>query len=361
MGDLASGDVSVDEAFFNGLVAELTNNPPTGPEDEACLGQNPFWGDLTSDTAVAGQAGCMMAQQVGQSFRPILEGGTSLCYMKNMTQATSGVTVTGFDGDIADLFSQQSSDQLIQVHVSNMPSMNEEEEEPSEQYVNIQVLGSDTVGSNVYKAILYFCNDTSSAATGFEIFEVNKTTGSFTTQSADQRGDADSHVLNSSAFIKEDSDGNIVFDLTKARSATVTAKGNFGKFKGDISISADNVITAKTFDKNTFTDNENNSQINYRQAYSVSSISGDSFASLKFLEGAYKDLNFNEVDNELVTADFGGLNAAIEYSSPAEDDVYYYNAAPNSSLLDLLPGDFSDTFYDDLEDPVSCPRSFDLL
>jgi len=355
LGQLAMGEVSVDDTFFNGRIADLIATPPTGPEDAVCQGQNPFWGDLTSDSAVAGQAGCMMTQQVGQTFSTLVEGGSSLCYMKNMPTA-AGIEITGFSGDASDIFSQQPTDQLVRVHVSNLASENPEE--PSEQYVNIKVLGSNTVGSDTYKAILYFCADTSSssAATGFESFEVNKTTGSFTTQSVGNEGSGGAHSLTSSAFIKEDSAGNIVFDLTQDRSASVTASWTDGIFKGDISISGEDIITAKTFDKNTYYDPNNNSQINYRKAYAVSLISGDSLDNVKFIEGAYKDLN---LDGDLNPQGFGGLKAAIEYSSPAGDDNNFYNAAPNNSLLSSLPEDFSDPFYDELADPVIDTSDYD--
>ena len=145
-------------------------------------------------------------------------------------------------------------------------------------------------------------------------------------------------------------DGQLVFDPTRNRSATVSAEGtgeNAYRFKSEVTVTPDNLILNKVYD--VFGTHS-------RKAYSVSEFSGDGISTLRFLQGAYKDLNVESGQSS------GGFETATEYRDT------FYAAAPTSELIsardevDLA----SDAFYQSEPDAefdsngASCSANADI-
>ncbi|MEK6706255.1 MAG: hypothetical protein AABZ06_10745 [Bdellovibrionota bacterium] len=311
-------DNNADTYFWNGLVATFNqqNYNPTQSEKQQ------FWGG--ADGGPGGGGACYMSQSVAQSFGRMLEAGTSLCYMRNMPTATSGVTL---DTAIAaaELFSQQADDKIVKVAAS-MPG-------EGTMHVFIKVFGSNTVTSDVYKVRLWFCQN--GVSDGSEEVSVNTASGVYSASSehSGQWGTGKSTI---SAYLKQNTAGAFVFDSSKSRTADSHFQGDWGTFKGNVTITSDDKIYAKMLNKNSYNNTE---WIN--KNYTVASFSGSNLADLRFLAGGFKG------------ASSGTGYSENSYSGGTEFQNTHYVATNTSTLkteAELL--DFTtDSYYASITSP----------
>ncbi|MBI3535095.1 MAG: hypothetical protein HY072_06385 [Deltaproteobacteria bacterium] len=307
-------DANADTYFWNGMVAAINTAgvASTSQKDQ-------FWGVV--EAAIGGAGACYMSQATAKSFELMLEAGTSQCYMKKMPTVASGVTIDS--GSPSTLFDQQTADRVVKVTTSDG------------MIVFIKISGSDSVTADVYKASLWFCNG--STVDGYEVFEINKTTGVFTANNShnDFSGKGTSSI---SASLKVGADGNITFDETKDRIAEALYTGDWGTFHGGVTINSANKIYTKMYNKfGTWTDKN----------YAVASFSGTSLSDLKFLAGGYKGESGDGVHN-------------FNYSGGTEFQNTYYVATLTSALATEagLMTFSTDSFYSSLTAPVFSSGSY---
>lgn len=336
IGSIATADV--DDLFFNGLLAQIGNGEGLNSNSPEC---NTFFNGGNSDGSAGGSAACHMTQSVGFSFEPIINAGTSACYMKNIPNSATGISITDNSGTgitAENIFTQGTSDKVILVQPDNEPPRGEGEEAEPAQNIFIKVIGSDNLSGDIYKVELWFCSRDNPEANpnGYEVIEVNRATGEFNSTNIFSEGN-DEGQATISAFLTEGASGSFLFDPTKNRQASISHSGDFGEdtftFKGEVTITPSNQILTKTYDvsgrgADSFT----------RLGYSIAEYTGDSIKELAFTQGAYKD-QFSRRQGE--DTESNGSENAFEFRDT------FYAVAPNSSLLGELDDvNFaSDSFY----------------
>lgn len=347
----AIGDTELVDAldlFWPGLnissIADGSVVPSSSDPDSACFN---FWGSEEDADAPGGFGACFMAQQVGYSFENILQAGGSFCYMKGLPSATDPalVTAVGDNADLSDpeeIFDQQAADRTVEIDIQgSFPG--EESEGESAEKVYIKVHGTNSVGNDVYKVTLWFCKD-DGGLDGYEEITVNKSSGLFSSTSVHD-DDFGASTIEVTAFLKEDSEGDITFDEQSDRLASMSwgwsdsEGGASGEFKTELRVTSANRIFSKTFETQTFQHDSGDIE-DGRKAYSVSEFQfseedDQKVGNIRFLQAAIKDVPVSDFRQD------GGFNAAVEYRS----DGYY--SAPDSSLRALLDDvDFdTDSFY----------------
>lgn len=328
----------LDDLFWGGLIAEIRGeDPETGSlSADQCNG---FWGGTEGNGG--GFAACHLLMATGRAIEPVATAGVSLCYMKNMPTAASGVTVSPAGTDADSIFEQGAANKVVKVEVSGQQD-DECQDCGGEQDIFIRVYGTNTEGvdSNTYKVDLWFCSENGDLR-GVEQITANQSTGAFTStnSSSEQWGD---FSLSVSASLTEDADGNVIFDTSKVRTAELAHSGSFEEeefnFGVDISISGENVISQKMYD--VFS---RNNETNVRKAYMLSSYSGASAGALRFREAAYKEVNES---NDGVNAH--NFRTAVEY----QDGTYTVVGEENALYNDLDNVSIqSDSFFDSEPSP----------
>lgn len=322
---------NADTYFWNGLVAAINT------AGSATVSQrNQFWGQDTSTPGPGGHGACMMAQSVGESLQRMREAASTMCYMKGMVSASSGVTVTG--AAQSDAFNQGADDKLVRVDVTNAP-MDRSSGRPTGSFnVFFKVFGTNSVTSEVYKYDMWMCN--SGTAGEIETLTVNKTTGEMTsTRTSSRSGRSGGRPTYTSsdaltAYLTVDGSGNISFDRSRSRTATSTHSGGWGNFKGQIEVTGSDLIYARRYFSGTWGVDKN---------YSLSAFGGTSFSDFKFLQAAYKG-----------KSDPSGPTTAHEYDGVTEyRDTFYASVA--SSDLSAEVDEFNmdtDTFLSSFSAPT---------
>jgi hypothetical protein len=306
--DLAIAD------FYGDLGDRVTAGNPT----LACaLEVQEFFG--SSDGGIGGDTACWMSQTVAGAVSNLMSNSGSVCYMKNIPNATSGVTITPAGTDPDTVFAQTSEDKVVKVLVSDPEG---------DQTVFIKVHGSSNpeVGATKYKAELWFCNPDDSIS-GHETFIVDTNANTFTATGVNDDGEG-ANTFNMSAKILIGTDGSVTFDATQERSATVQWVGTSGdKFKSEIVISGDNIVTAKDKSEGTWGSNDN---------IVKAEISGSGISSLRFLQGAIRGYSTHQ------EGDPHTFSGAVEWQTSL------YRAVASSDLLTALDADYrtEDSFYD---------------
>lgn len=330
--DLGSG-TAVDTYFFNGLVSTI-NTAQAATQAQA----NQFFGQDTNG-GPSGQGGCMMAQSVGENLGRMLQSGTTACYMKNIPNAATGVTITGSTKD--QVFVQTDADKHVKISVSGNDGGGggggggEGGGGGGSMDVHIIVAGKTKVGSDVYQANLYFCQGGNVRSK--ESLTVNRTTGEYTSTSEGSESGM-THRESVKAYLKVGSDSKITFDASKSRTAIAMGTGTWGTFKGEMEITADDIIKAKRYNSSTWND-----QSGVDKNYSITSFSGTNLKSLRFLEGAFKGANK------------WGSYSENTYSGATEFQDSFYKAVATSSMkTEVEAFNFaSDSFFTDTT--VSAP------
>jgi len=323
-----------DTYFWNGTLSTTYGTTVTNQTDA-----DAFFGGVND--SFGGETSCRLASAVGFDLQNILQGGISLCYMKNMTTVIPDSAVSGSIPK-AELFDQATDNKLIEVHVTG-----EDQQKGGAQDIFITVPGSDSVGSDVYIAHLVFCDPSTKAPNGYQNIEVNKTTGAFTSTDVhdDSNGTGSSEL---SATLKQDG-SSFVFDTNADRTAAVHYSGNFGNYKGQITVSADNTITSKSYNSNTF-----NNETMTNKNYSYSTFEGTSVSSLKFVHGAV----MGSSQDPSGTHSFSGatvfsLTDGYYKAMDTDHDTYGDLATVNNE-------DFSsDSFFDSLDTPSVDASGYD--
>lgn len=296
-----------DQYFWNGLVATINAKSTPYSTTISNAEKDQFWGVTTGGPG--GSGACYMAQSVGEAFGRMLESGTTLCYMKGISSAAGGITVSA--GTQADIFQQTEADKLVKIAVTGGFTMD----------VWVKVSGTNSVTSDAYKLQLHFCEG--STVTGAETLEVNKATGVYTSSSSNsESGFIGSSVV--TAYLKKEN-GSVIFDAGKNRSAVAHYSGPWGKFKSDLIINSSNQIISKM---------RSSSSYGSDKVYAIAGFAGSSLKTLQFLEAGFKGVS-------------GGSGYADQsYSGGTEWKDTFYAAADNALKTTASAVDFTaDPFY----------------
>ncbi|MBX9704487.1 MAG: hypothetical protein K2X39_10075 [Silvanigrellaceae bacterium] len=319
-------DTDVDTYFYNGLIAQLQSAINTSTAPSASQVSDFFGNNTSSSTAPGGMGACSMAQAVAGNIGRLLEAGGSTCYMKGITNVSSGINITSNPNNISQsaIFKPSSSDKLVVVNISGIPGNGDSQ--PNS--VHITVAGKDSLDSSTkYKATLVFCSS-DNKVTQVEVDQVNTdSTFSVSTMQSDSFGIV--RKLNVTGGLKVDSSGNIDFDPSISRAASAAETYGSSQFFGNLNISSDNVMTTKMLIKN--------SSGNYNftnKLYAVLGFSGTGMSDLRFTQGAYK--------GKSVGGNFtSSFNGASYYNN-----TYYANdpSSPYKSQVDAESLD-ADSFF----------------
>lgn len=295
-----SSYTALDTYFWGGTLASFQNpaNVNSGNRDDFWVGQNK----------------CYVFQGVGFAAQNIEENSGSLCYMKNAPDAASGVTVTSGGISQASVFDQQSDDRLVRITTTN--------DGAGGQNVFIRVKGTTNVGSDVYRAELYFC-DTSGGGSpnGSESFEFNKTTLVLTGDSKHAEGGGGAFISSITAYLTEGADGSIIFDTSRAREVSMQGHGTWGDFKGYVNISGDRIIN-KSWNKNSFTDGFGTHNFQ-NKSYIAADFVGDAENGIRVSSAASKQYFSDGTwdGTNIAGMEFNDLSTP-EYATLASGDLY---------------------------------------
>ena len=283
-----------------------------------------FNGD--TDGYSGGMNACNLTAGVGYSFEPILSSGTSACYMKNFPtlanmEAGALTLVSGtFPGnDPAKMFNPPAtSDRLVKVMAAD-PSTGD----PQNIFIKVfSTAHNDTKGYR-YRYDLWFCDSDSGSARQHESTYVAFDGKYHASNSGmNEHGSYSSSV---DAYLASES-GSIVFDTDRDRRADVSfEQQGGGSFKSRLLINSDDEIHNLMYDLGQMT----------RKAYSISNFSGNSTADLRFLQGAYKDIQY------MGDTPLGSYDGAVEYR-----DTFYASAPASAYLAQLDAVNLAtDSFY----------------
>ena len=266
-----------DQYFWNGLIAEIIDvgyNPAGNPDGDA------FWD---------GRGACWMVQSFGQSFKNVLQGGSSLCYMKNIP-LVSEVTIVG--SSAANLFTPTAADKRIKINIENMT---DGDGPPSSQTMNMRVIGTNSIGTNKLEYRMWSCESVDADAPGdLETITVDLDTGEFVSTSI-QNKDENAGTFSLSGFLSQDADGSIAWNLNRAREATVHyafaheggGGSNEGIFKSTITIDGDQ-LSSKMYESmvNSWNDGAPQTSNNLNKRFLTSIFEGSSLTDLKLRQVA---------------------------------------------------------------------------
>jgi hypothetical protein len=260
---------NADTYFWGGLVATINTAG-------ACAGsnKNKFWGADTATPGPGGMGACQMASSTGEALGRMLNGTSTLCYMKGITNVASGVTVTG--GAQSTLFTQGEANKTVKVAVTGF-----QEGGRVAQSFNVffTIYGTNAVGNDKYRYSMYMCRNGSISST--ETLEVTKSTGQLTVNTSDSN-DSGRGTMSVSAFLKASGSG-FTFDASKDRIANVSYTGAWGTYKGNIQLTTGDLVKGKRwFYNSTWGSNK---------TYSVAAFSGTGVDSFKFLQACTKGIS----------------------------------------------------------------------
>ncbi len=298
---------SADTYFWNGLVATINTAGSVASDEQA----GEFWD---------GEGSCRMAQNVGYSFQNIQQAGTSLCYMKNAPEASSGTSITsGSITDPSELFTPTADSRIVKVAVSG-------DEEVGEQNIFIRVYGTGTTeGAAGFAADLWFCN-TESTATGYEQLRINSSTGVMTQTSVSTDFGNFTSLFNGQ--LTADLNGNPIFDSAVAQTVEYTfASEEFGTNKGYVSV-LDGEMTTKNWNSNGDGSSGKN--------YIISSYTGDDITELQFNSAGFANQwSFDGTDTDT----FYGASEFRDTTYVADDSIALFDDTNNFDFT-------TDSFWD---------------
>lgn len=269
--DLTSTNAST--YFWNGLVADINANWGGWNATQKDSARNKFWGQDTTTPGPGGHGACMMAQSVGEALSRMLSGTGTLCYMKGIETVENGITVSS--GAKTDVFKQGTADKIVKVAVTNM--VHDRSGSRTNMDVFFTVKGSDSVG-NHYAYNMYMCN--SGSVTSVETFDVNRDDGKLTATSSDAN-DGNRGQNTVVAYLEKSGDG-FTFSKSKDRTASSQYTGSWGTYKGDVTISAGDLIRGKRYNSNSWGTDKN---------FSLAAFSGTGVDTFKFLQACYRGIS----------------------------------------------------------------------
>jgi len=299
----------------SGVISGILSGSPT---QQQC---NEFFSsDL--DGASGGFSACYLTQGVGQSVSEIARAGNVLCYMKNfpkrdIVNAGAVTLVSGSypGGNIENLFSVPSGSRAKVVKVI----LSQGSEGASNMFLRINSVSQNEASGDQYKFDFWACegdptpqeHETSRITAGGEFITKSVSTSDEGLYSSSVRG-----------FLILEA-GKLVFDASRDRTAETIGVRSNSNHKSFITINSSNEVSSKSYD--AF------GSFEPRKSYSVSNFSGSGLTSLRFLEGAYKELQQGERT----------YSSAIEYRDS------FYTSAPNNPYLESVNSiNFAtDSFY----------------
>lgn len=274
---IAGGEVDISTLFWrDGVVSSVAEGSAT---ENQC---REFYGGLGTDGTSGQFSACYISQNVGFSFQTILEGGISACYLKNApTQANlDGGAVQVLSGSlpaggVGSLFETPSGStaRLVKVQVAGLSDLGSEN-----IFIKVYPQQDLDSGGDHYRVDLWQCLSNAATAHSIENMRI-KLSGEVSNNSVRVEESGNSRY-SLSAFLQSGSSGSIQFDPARTRQATIAFQSGAGnKFKSEVKIDGNDIITAKTYDN--FGDNE-------RKAVSIAHFSGSSMADFRYDQGAYK-------------------------------------------------------------------------
>lgn len=275
------------------------------------------------DGASGGRGACNMAQTVGYSFADILQGDTSLCYMKRLPTpenvAAGAVTVVSGElpgDDIRRVFSvpRGSGSRLVKVSVTG----DGEEQRSEDVFLRVYGDAANRAEGNFYRVDLWFCHEgPTGPVRGYDHITID-TAGHFTAESAESEsgdGDGGTHISSVDGYLTFAA-GSVSYDTRRPRGARVESVFGSQAFKSDIEIRTDDTMVVKSYDAGEF---------GARQAYVVNAFSGSGPDTVRFLAGAFKERH-----------DFDGNGFSTDLTGATEFRTSFYAAAPGSELVSQL-------------------------
>lgn len=330
--DLLTGTPAPEDVLYSdNTVAAIIANSASNEQCGSFFGSN-------QDGASSGLGAGYAIQGVAFSYDNLLRGGTSMCYMKNFPtedNLTAGA-VTVVDGElpsggISKIFTPANQAKLVKVNVS----MGEGEQQI---FIRIPSSSSNANNGDAFNASLYFCQ--AGTVNSLETVKIKLSKEYIGTSIGDDENGEFKATFN--GFMRLVG-GNLVFDTTRDRNATVSSLRSGGDgFKSKLLLTVDGKMRTWQRDDN---------QGFIRNSFSVVSLDGSGFADLRVLDGAYKESG----------------SAGDRAPSAFEWRDSFYGSAPSSSLLEELDlVDFEDSFFDQAADPgvdlsaYSCDANPDL-
>lgn len=299
-------EATADTYFWNGIVAAIN---AAGVATAAQISQ--FWGE--TEGGAGGEGACRMAQSVGYMMENIINGQTSLCYMKNMPNATSGVGIVSGTGiTAANLFDRGATAKIVNVQVTDPVRGSEN--------IFIRVYGSDTVGTTGYQTDLWFCETGATTAKHYELVDIDTSAGTLSTTSAGTEtfgGSENTWLSTISGYLTTDASDNVIFDPTHDRTATHQFNSAmYGASKVTLTVSSANQITSKSYD--IFTDPSGGSSCS-NKVYALANFTGAALSDLRFTDAGYSG-----------TSVCGGYTGTFSGGTEFQDTFY---KATNTSTL----------------------------
>jgi hypothetical protein len=304
-------EIGIKNLFWsNGVIDGIVSN---GVPNEGQCSQ--FFG-AAGDGQSAGYPACNLAQNVAQTFEIITQGETSICLMRAVTKAQSGVSV-GSGASLTEALTPNSdtSTKLVKVVFAGFPGGGG----PGQPGIFFEISGEETNkgNGNLYEQKMYFCQGTANPL-GREHWVIKRDLTYTSSQLFDQPG-VISFESSISSKLNLDSDGKIIFDPfdDKVLNAALVGDGIGCDYNKVEMVFENKKIYQKVLD-NCFGSPQ--------PSYSVIRYSGTSMNNLRFIEGGAKD-------------------AFVQTITEFRDDRYV--AAPNNEEFsqDLAPITFSEDFY----------------
>lgn len=238
-----------------------------------------FFG-LGADGQSGGFLACNLAQNVAHSFEIILQGEVSMCILRAMTTAQSGVSVDGA-ASVAEALTPNSDNtpKLIKVAFGGFPGSGG----PGEPGVYITVPGAETnkLNDNLYEQTLYFCQGGANPM-GRENAVIKKSLLYTTSQMFFHPGIV-AYLSSISSPITLNGNGGIIFDPETEKTMTTDYVGLGGG-------TCDYNKVEMAFDSRKIKQKVVNKCFgDPSSSYAVLRYSGSTMSNLRFIEGGAKD------------------------------------------------------------------------
>lgn len=306
---------NVDTYFWNGIIGIINAESAS---DVTADQVNSFW---------EGEGACRMAQATGYSFQSIMQGATSLCYMKNAPTLRSGIAITSGTATASTLFDQNATTKTIRVQTANEPLR--EPGAATSQNVFIRVYGSGTAeAARGYAADLWFCSPTSTTTPdSYETIRINSS-NVLTDTSVNHESASNTFVAIINATLTT-SGSSYIFDPTQARTGQVYfTPGGSNTFLGSISLTGSSLI-ARDYQTGSF----GGGPTSTFKHYITSQIVGSSTSSLRFGAAGFSLQNT-----------FSGVSSNV--TGATEYNTFRYTPVTSGSLYtSAVSEDFSNSIY----------------
>jgi hypothetical protein len=342
---IASSPALIDSDVFGGMVSTIDAAQSAAAGNDAAQ----FFGQV--DGGPGGMPACQILQGVAQSMGNVISNSNTTCFLQNIAATdTTGIVVNGVSSQAA-MFNQGASDSTIKMQVSNMGGG-----QGVNMDVDLTIAGTSSVGSDVYKVTLDFCQPGTDLPTGEEIITVNKSTGAFSdnvTGSSGGGGGGGTQLSAStlSAYLTG-SGSSLAYDLTKDRIATYyqsqTQGGQSNINQGQIKFHGNN--TMETWQNSSFSCASgcgspfSGTNQTYGDAIiggsdlstllisdaAVNSIMGNTFMSQQFVNNL--SANTAWVNTEYTAGSASSVVTSVVSAETIASDSFFSQSAPSTTV-----------------------------